>query len=500
MRVSLQKNEPGGTTNIDNPLFWDESVFPEKENFAIMPSEEIVKRYVPTKTRKRTSFEEIIYRESNFAVLRYLMSHLDLRRINKVLLSYSHDLSSRNLIKNVSFVTRLNNIRAVVDLKRVNENRNLKEYFEAINAILPGMGIYFGCVETHRQRNRRIRDNHRKVMATLIILYEFVFHRVIPKVGLFRNWYLRKSGGKIPVLSLGETLGRLVYAGFDIIEYKTIRNLTYFVVIKTRKPATGPLPMGFINRIRKTGKDGRIYHTFGLRTRHIYSEYLPDHVLKLNGRAGESNMAVRDFRYNFLGRILYGDWRSQAITLVRTYAQRFVETVREIRLFPRIELEDIFYIKYSLGKDGKPIRIYKLRTMVKDADRMDHVIAQYDSYGNPVKDPRVTPLGRFLRKVWIDELPQLFSVLKGDIKVVGIRPMRECDWERYPADLREKALRFKPGLMGVQYATIRKEDFQEHIKFFHDYLDKKIKRPFLTDLYFFFRILYYIFFKGVRSE
>jgi len=146
MKVSLQKDIPGSAVNIDNPLFWDEQVFPEKGNFAIMPSEEIVKKYVPARTKKRTSFEEIIYRESNFAVLKYIMSHLDLSRINKVLLSYSHDFSSKNLIKNVKFVTRLNNIRAVVDLKKVNENRNLHEYFAAINEILPGMGIYFGCV------------------------------------------------------------------------------------------------------------------------------------------------------------------------------------------------------------------------------------------------------------------------------------------------------------------------------------------------------------------
>jgi lipopolysaccharide/colanic/teichoic acid biosynthesis glycosyltransferase len=502
MRVTLQKEERE-TTKINNPLFWDESVFPEKGNFTIMHSEEIVKKYVPAKTRKRTSFEEHIYRESNFAVLRYLMSHLDLRRINKVLLSYSHDFSSKNLIKNVKFVTQLNNIHAVVDLKKVNENRNLRDYFAAINEILPGRGIYFGCVETHRQRNRRIQNEHRKIAAFLIILYEFVFHRVIPKISLFRNWYLQVSGGKIPVLSLGETLGRLVYAGFDIIEYKSIRNLTYFVVMKTRPPAVDRHPMGFFNKIRKTGKNGRTYNIIGLRTRHIFSEYLDDHVLKLNGRAGEANVKVWDFRYNVLGRILYGEWRTAVFSTLQAMANMMVgalETLREIRLLPRLELEDIFFIKYSLGKGGKPIRIYKFRTMVKNADKMDNLIVQYDSYGNPIKDPRITSLGRFMRKVWIDELPQLFSILKGDIKLVGIRPMRESDWERYPKELKERALQFKPGLMGVQYATLRQENFEEHIRFFHKYLDMKERRPFLTDFYFFFRILYYIFFKGVRSD
>jgi lipopolysaccharide/colanic/teichoic acid biosynthesis glycosyltransferase len=214
-------------------------------------------------------------------------------------------------------------------------------------------------------------------------------------------------------------------------------------------------------------------------------------------------MAARPSRRSeipYLRGILYGEWRYNAISALKASVSGIVETVREVQWLPRIEPEDIFYIKYSLGKNGKPIRIYKFRTMVKNADKMDYMIGKYDSYGNPIKDTRVTRLGHFLRKVWIDEIPQLFSILKGDIKLVGIRPMRECDWERYPADLKGKALRFKPGLMGIQYATLRKENFEEHIRFFHKYLDMKERRPFLTDVYFFFRILYYIFFKGVRSE
>ncbi|MCD6202249.1 MAG: sugar transferase [Bacteroidales bacterium] len=480
--------------NYDDPMLKQEQMLSEKGNFTVMPSEEIVKKYISKKTT-RSRFEDAIVKEANFSVLKYILSHLDLRRINKILLTYSHDLSSGNLVKNVKYITRVNNIRAVVDLKKVNDNKNLNQYFYGINDILPGAGIYFGCVETHRQRNKRIHAEKKKFVATLLIFFEFIFHRVLPKTGLFRGFYLKITGGRTPVLSLAETLGRLVYNGFDIIEYKTIRSMTYFVVMKTRTPTLEKgSHSGLFMKQQTIEKNGEIKLKYRVRTRHIYSEYLPDHVLNLNG-SGRPEVTVKDFRYNAIGRVLF-DWTSILLGSV----QLFGEYVKSIRLFPRIDLEDIFYIKYSMGKGGIPIKIYKFRTMVKHADKMDNLIIQYNSYGNPVKDPRITPFGRFMRKVWIDELPQLYSLIKGDIKLVGIRPMRESDWRRYPDNLKAKALQFKPGLMGVQYATLCKNDFMEHIRFFNQYLDQKKEKPFKTDVYYFFRIIYYIFFKGVRSD
>ena len=474
---------------------------PEEERFKVIPSEEIVKNYVPES--KNNSFEARIVRESNFAVLKYILSHLDLRKINKILLTFSHDFSSRNLVNNVKYVARTNNVRAVVDLKKVNNNGDLNKYFASINDIIPGAGIYIGCVETHRQRNKRIYAKKKKIIAALLIFFEFIFHRILPKIGLFRGLYLTITGGKAPVLSLAETLGRLIYCGFDVIEYKTIRNLTYFVVMKTREPnpETGP-NTGLFVKTKWFEKDGKVRGSFSLRIYHAYSQYVPDHVLKLNG-SGTTITTPNDFRYNVIGRMLYGPWKDDVLGYVKLAGESvrdFLKTVRQIRLFPGIEPGDVFYIKFSLGKGGKHIKIYKFRTMVKNAEQLDNLIVEYNSYGNPVKDTRVTPLGRFMRKVWIDELPQLYSLIKGDIKLVGIRPMRECDWRRYPVELKEKAMRFRPGLMGIQYGSLIKHDFKEHLKFFNDYLDQKTGRPFWTDVRYFFRILYYIFFKGVRTD
>lgn len=85
------------------------------------------------------------------------------------------------------------------------------------------------------------------------------------------------------------------------------------------------------------------------------------------------------------------------------------------------------YAQTRVGKDGKPFRFYKFRTMVKDADRMlDSLLDLNEKRGGPAfkikDDPRITRVGRFLRKTSLDELPQFFNVLKGDMSVVGPRP------------------------------------------------------------------------------
>ncbi|MGC3940427.1 sugar transferase [Roseobacter sp. EG26] len=90
-----------------------------------------------------------------------------------------------------------------------------------------------------------------------------------------------------------------------------------------------------------------------------------------------------------------------------------------------------FYSQLRVGKDGEQFRMWKLRTMVKNADaqlesylqKCPEARAEWDSTQKLKKDPRITPVGRLLRKTSIDELPQLFNVLNGTMSLVGPRPM-----------------------------------------------------------------------------
>lgn len=165
-------------------------------------------------------------------------------------------------------------------------------------------------------------------------------------------------------------------------------------------------------------------------------------------------------------------------------------------------LETCLYFRECLGKDGIPIQIYKFRTMQPNAnEKLDEILnEQFDSYGKPINDQRVTAFGRFLRKYWIDELPQLYNLAQGDIKLVGVRPMKSNEWERYPYDIRQRALRQKPGLMGVQYAHLRTESFEDHLKHLREYLDEWEENPNTTDLKYLQRIMLNILLKDVRSS
>ncbi|NOY36449.1 MAG: sugar transferase [Chlorobi bacterium] len=486
-----------------NPFYYhQESRSKEQEVCKVIPSVEIIRKFVPD-NKKSQSFEHEIIRGSSFAVLKYILSHLDLKRINKILLTSTHELNAKNILNSVKYLAKINNIRAIVNLNQVNYSRFINKYFESINKILPDTGIYIGCVETVRQRNKHLFYRYkRRFIASLIIFFEFLFHRVFPKINFLKGLYFGITKGKYRFLTIAETLGRLISCGFEIIEYKQIRNLVYFVVIKTREPYYDTNPSyGPVVKIKKTDKDGKVYYRYKFRLHHPYSEYIPDHVLMLNATSRPSSTSG-DLRYTFLGKTIYEIF----LPSIGNYFRRITlklnsiyERVPKVRIFPKYTIEDFFYIKRSLGKGGKSIKIYKFRTMVKNADQLDHMLTEFNSYGNPVNDTRVTSFGKFMRKVWIDELPQIYSLIKGDIKLVGIRPMRECDWQRYPTGLKEEALKQKPGLMGIQYGSPYRDNYDDHLSYFQEYIEQWKKYPLKTDIHYFIRIWYNIIFKGVRS-
>lgn len=164
---------------------------------------------------------------------------------------------------------------------------------------------------------------------------------------------------------------------------------------------------------------------------------------------------------------------------------------------------ETFYIRRAIGKNGKLFNCYKLRTMKKGAEGcLEDVLKNgLDKYGKPVNDERITRLGKFLRKYWIDEFPQLvYNVPKGDMKMVGIRPNDKKTWKNYPQDIKERALQQKPGLFAIQYHSREVENFNDNLKILRQYLDEYETSPFSTDLKYFFRIISNIVFHGVRSS
>lgn len=124
----------------------------------------------------------------------------------------------------------------------------------------------------------------------------------------------------------------------------------------------------------------------------------------------------------------------------------------------------VFYRQCRLGRNGKPIRVWKFRSMYADADeRLAHILAEnpekkaeWEANFKLVNDPRITPLGRILRKTSIDEFPQLFNVFAGDMALVGPRPIVEKEVARYGAAYSTFAS-VEPGITGLWQASGRSD-------------------------------------------
>jgi len=170
-------------------------------------------------------------------------------------------------------------------------------------------------------------------------------------------------------------------------------------------------------------------------------------------------------------------------------------------ILSNVSMKDIIYTKKSIGKDFKPIKIYKIRTMYKNAEYdVNHSKEVINQNGKPSKDPRILSWGSFFRRNWIDEIPQIYNLLKRDIKLVGIRPKTKLSWDYYPKELMEETLKYRPGLFGFQYASREEGDFDLHIKNMKIYLEEYKRNPIGTDIKYITKILTNILFKGLRSS
>lgn len=126
-----------------------------------------------------------------------------------------------------------------------------------------------------------------------------------------------------------------------------------------------------------------------------------------------------------------------------------------IALLVRLSGPSVFFLHERLGRDGNPFLCIKFRTMVPDADQLLHEVltdrATRDLWHRERKlpnDPRVTAIGRFLRRTSLDELPQLWNVLRGEMSMVGARPIALDEQAIYGAHVRSY-IRFRPGITGL---------------------------------------------------
>ena len=184
------------------------------------------------------------------------------------------------------------------------------------------------------------------------------------------------------------------------------------------------------------------------------------------------SFAPRFFDYNKLV-------MKRIIDIVGALVGLLITAVVTVFLAPVLKLESpgpLFFKQKRVGKNGRYFYIYKFRSMYKDAEaRKAALMEKNEMKGLMFKmtdDPRVTKVGKFIRATSIDELPQFWNILKGDMSLVGTRPPTVDEFQQYEAR-HKRRLSMKPGLTGMWQVSGRSniEDFEEVVRMDLDYID-----------------------------
>ena len=114
--------------------------------------------------------------------------------------------------------------------------------------------------------------------------------------------------------------------------------------------------------------------------------------------------------------------------------------------------DEVFFIQQRVGRGGQPFGLYKFATMLKNSPNLGTGTVTVKN------DPRVLPLGRFLRKTKINELPQLLNIFKGDMSIIGPRPQTRRCFDAFPARSQAEIIKVRPGLSGIGSIVFRDEE------------------------------------------
>lgn len=288
----------------------------------------------------------------------------------------------------------------------LNAVRYLNRYFRKANAKLQQDG-YFACsFDTAQKRRVQFFSKHRPFVAYILYFFDFLIHRVLPKLSLTKRLYYTCTKGVKKVYPRPEVLGRLYYCGFEVVAEQYVNDRYCVIAQKKQPPCTEPRSYGIFIKLKRVGKHGKLFNMLKFRTMYAYSEYLQGYVYKNN----------------------------------------------------------------SLDMGGK----------FKD-------------------DYRVTEWGRVLRRFWLDELPAFVNILKGEMKLVGVRPLSQQYFDLYSDEMQQLRTKTKPGLLPPYYVDLPEtlEEIQESEK---RYLDAYFEHPFRTNWKYFWAIIGNIVFKGKRSK
>jgi lipopolysaccharide/colanic/teichoic acid biosynthesis glycosyltransferase len=202
-----------------------------------------------------------------------------------------------------------------------------------------------------------------------------------------------------------------------------------------------------------------------------------------------------------LGRMVYCGFR--IVTTKEINGLTYIVVKKETQPLKGNPSSDGMLIRMNrIGKDGKVIKVYKLRTMYSFSEYLQRYVYENNSLkdgGKFKNDFRITGWGRILRKYWLDEIPMIINLLKGELKIVGFRPLTEHYLSLYNEKLAEIRSHLKPGLIPPFYCDLPKS-FEEIMQSEERYVKSYIEKPVYTDIKYFLQAFTNIIFRGARSS
>jgi lipopolysaccharide/colanic/teichoic acid biosynthesis glycosyltransferase len=202
-----------------------------------------------------------------------------------------------------------------------------------------------------------------------------------------------------------------------------------------------------------------------------------------------------------LGRLHFCGFNTIAVKEINTVVYFIAQRIKNPSIEKNPSYGPVVRLK-RVGFRGDLIQVYKFRTMHPYSEFLQEYI--YDKYGSVNGDKfnndfRVTSWGRIFRKFWIDEIPMIYNLIRGDIALVGVRPLSLYKFSIYRESLKKKRVKFKPGLIPPFYADMP-DSLEGLMDSEEKYLDAKAQKPFTTDIVYFFKAFFNIFFKNARSR
>lgn len=337
-----------------------------------------------------------------------------------------------------------------------------------------------------------IRDDaFSRLLFFLFLLIDFCF--LFAEKLILRQFFtakIRKNAGAVRVLAVGssgkaETMMEKIRNEQDLIFH-----LTGTMELPERSDEEG------VGRFRRTLIDGAVDQVFFFLTKETVSGIEP--YLQQCEEMGITARLWLDWYHlplsktglSYLGETPVLTFHTVSLNQSQLLFKRVLDLVGgafgvlltgllSCVIAPAIKLTSpgpVFYAQERVGQNGRIFRIYKFRSMYRDADQRLEELKQYNEMNGAVfkmkNDPRITPVGRFLRKTSLDEFPQFWNVLRGEMSLVGTRPPTVAEVAEYKQYHRRR-LSIKPGITGMWQVSGRNTvtDFEEIYRLDIRYID-----------------------------